>query len=362
MIIQKFPNTEGKHISDFLDSYPSGKVLIYFSTDSILNILCLMHILPSLSNKYKSFEFVLGVGSEYSFLSKFGNIIKIDRKNLNLLDYDYMFEIQKNVDKYFDSNNDVEYILEDMALHITGIDSFTISPLDSNAVKDNNSEFVYINSGVELTNSKIRTEMVKSGLRDIFEEDSFDENLPTFNLFYAYPSSTGGGSVIFNKNFKVEAGKVKGVVNFESIELLDCKSQDYDSDEDEYNFSVPVSVPAVINFSLSKNKIEAELDFSSMNISEDLIDLSNSVAETRTLLDVPHFGEELSRLFKCKYYIGREDELLLLAYLVLGKDNCIILSKGGTVKSFSFFENRVDISKPDIMASIVEKLGEMNSI
>ena len=61
----------------------------------------------------------------------------------------------------------------------------------------------------------------------------------------------------------------------------------------------------------------------------------------------------INDLKKCRWYIGSEDEFLLLSYFILGPDNCIVLTneESDFLRTFPFFEAKIN---EDICLGMVE--------
>lgn len=68
----------------------------------------------------------------------------------------------------------------------------------------------------------------------------------------------------------------------------------------------------------------------------------------------------VSMISECKYFIGVESDMLLLAYMIIGYDNCIILDQQKYFKNtLSFFNNFIDISRGYISGSTYDMLEKL---
>jgi len=74
-----------------------------------------------------------------------------------------------------------------------------------------------------------------------------------------------------------------------------------------------------------------------------------------------YFVSTIFKISECKFFIGIENYVTLLAYMILGKNRCIILNNSCELKNkFSFLENFINI-KPFNQGAITEILCELYS-
>lgn len=362
-----------KNLCEYLDDITDKLVIINLKSSNLFNTICFYHILSKLVITYENVNIKLLVSPDFKFLEELlDNIVVGD-----VSDYDYnphdtvMYNLSFDIIEYLNDNENSKNPLSIWNRMEIGLEKFLCRPLKLDFKADEYSDIVGINFGIDNIYKSIITDIKDCGLDylDILSNNSRVLKRSIDNESKSCITSKGISCIPFGYDLELsKENKLSCVFSPETFDFIKLNSSGInvpDIDNIKIASSVMLNIDYII--SLDDDGLRVEFTPSDFNFEVDLLKSSGkkskiklgSIKSLKGSSSINTYSKVIEDLKKCKYYIGAEDEYMLLAYLILGEDNCIVLSSNMNIlKTFPFFKDVIPIeeySKGDV-ATMLEYL------
>jgi len=258
---------------------------------------------------------------------------------INMPQYILEFNKENNLKKLIDNreNNDIVFLVENNDI----IENITLLHIYKN-IKTKNIKINFLNELDFLNN------FLEEPEKSFIKEDNF---YIINNLFLNNDKKP------FWKKPDNYLSQITGIANFRlsPFYFLD----NIYSNEKTDNIGICLNSFLNIDVNYILRKIKNEIKSCSLNYEEyyfkNSLDIfpnqpkpfTTNIIENQFKSPLDTFKDLLIDLSKLKYFIGNMNELFLLSYLVLGKENCILLKTDNYPEEYyHFFDNYIDINIP----------------
>lgn len=346
-----------KKLCQMIDEYKGKgiKVLFRLEKESCMNWIIVIHFIDILRKKYPEVEFYLGVSKKFEYFTIFDpEIIKVITNNLKESLFEVNFKLPvKDIAESLRNNKNTFQLFHILNEKYIGLNRFMLACpcFEFDDLNRDYSDKVFFNlEEDDIHYKKILNEIKKCSFKvmefknlnnDIIEKQPYDKTM-NLNLVSANANSvtvTSNGFINYISKFDIMGNdKVEGkIIPSESI-VLRYKNDNADlfnskknieevhkltgSGMIEYSYIVELTSDSII-IKLNLDEFKLRSGFSKNMMADNVLkNKKNKLVEVTK--DKRLFIEELKN---CRYYIGKEDVYFLLAAMVLGTDNCILLDK-----------------------------------
>ncbi len=361
-----------KRLCQSLDQHSNKEVMVLFTLEkeTCMNWIIAIHFLQALEKKYSNVIFDFGVSEKFLYFKNFCNNIKLI-DSLKKTQYDIKFKLPTNdITESLRNNLDTFSILTNLNNKYIGLNRFmVIAPkFNIDGLNREYSDKVFFNlEEDDITYKKILKEIKKCSFqivefKDLENKKENIENEKNNILLIPGGGNTteisGIGFVNFSSKFTITGNdKVEGEIIPSETTILRYRNNvedDYLIDNNqihkltgsgiiEYDYTVELGNNS-ITIKLDLNDFKLQSGFSKSTLRSNKKNKSNKVSNSK--------NKELliQELKECRYYIGKEDANFLIASMILGPNNCILLDKKtrfNLAEIFSYFDisNIIDIEK-----------------
>ena len=389
-------NSISKKLCQLIEEYKGKniKVLLGLEKESCMNWIIMLHFVQLLQKKYPNVDFFLGVSEKYEYFTLFdSNVIKVIKKSTKQNAFHIIFKLPvKEIFDAFKGKANVFDLFYVLNKNYIGLSRFMVSPPNftiDGLIRDY-SDKIFFNLNEDDTYYKTITNEIKKcsfkivefkDISDKDENEDEDEYTDRENDISLIPSFanlvevTSNGFINYTSKFEIIGNnKINGkLVPSESIVLRYKNERQNNPPEDsnpvvhkltgsgvvEYKFIVELMNNSVL-VKLNLNEIKLTSGFSKTELKAKKLNQISNIKEIDVTTNKRAFIEEVRT---CRYYIGKEDVNFLLASMILGPSNCILLDKESTfnvIEIFPYFDisNVVDLENYET-GTIENKLEEL---
>ena len=364
-------------------------VLFTLEKETCMNWIIAIHFLQALQKKYSNVEFDFGVSEKFLYFKHFCSNIKL-LESLKKNSYNIKFRLPTNdIFESLKNNEGTFNIFPNLNNKYIGLNRFMVTApkFQIEGLNGEYSDKVFFNlEEDDPTYKKISKEIKKCSFQIVEfknleeikqiinkEEDS-EKDISLIPGNGSFTEISSNGFINYNSKFLISGNnKVEGkIIPSESI-VLRYKNDDPDKylveNKDVHKLSGSGMVEYDYVVELGSNSIIIKLDLNELKIQTGFTknELLNS-KKFENKKDITNRNSKNKELFiqelkECKYYIGKEDANFLIASMILGPNNCILLDKEtkfNLAEIFSYFDisNIIDIEKYEngIIESKLEEL------